>query len=171
MTCLNNSFCGFFSLCICVVNQNSVFGWLSQGTDEYSYVHLCKVLLSGNRGLFLVTRGHIPALLLGQIPLPAHLQCFAQHVRTQVQLCARVSSPGIHLLKLLAQTVRSQILFVCTFVWSAHRNMWVWDLETAVLTNATRAERGEVQLGVHEQMEKTQGFLWYLGTKCKKKLR
>lgn len=102
----------------------------------------------------LVTRGHIPALLLGQIPLPTYPQCFAHHIRTQVQLCARVSSPGIHLLKLLAQALRCQILFVYTFVWSAHINMWVWDLETAVLTNATCVERGKVQLDVHEQVEK-----------------
>lgn len=53
--------------------------------------------ISLETGGFLVTRGHIPALLLGHIPLPAHPQCFAGQVRTQVQLCARVSSPGIHL--------------------------------------------------------------------------
>lgn len=36
------------------------------------------------------TRGHIPALLLGQVLLPTHPQQLAGHVRTHVQLPAKV---------------------------------------------------------------------------------
>lgn len=72
-------------------------------------------------------------------------------------------------LKLLAQTIRSQILFVYASVWGAHSNTWVWDLETAVLTNTTCVERGRIQLDIHEQVEKNPGFVWYLETKFKRK--
>lgn len=40
----------------------------------------------------------------------------------------------------LPKQFRSQILFVYAPAWGAHRNGWVWDVETAVLANTTCVE-------------------------------
>lgn len=131
----------------------------SEGTGEDSYVHICKVLFSRTRGLFLVTSLHYSWVRLPSLHIPSVLPDVSEPKSSSVQefppqafICLCL------LLKLLAQTLRSQILFVYASVRGAHRSTWVWDLETAVLTNSTCVEKEKIQLDVHEQVVKKQAF-------------